>query len=181
MLKLNLLPPEEKKRLELDRLGRLLASFSVHLAIGLAIFVLILVNAYFCIRILIKAQNDLVEVRQNDEKAQHQVKVESEIKQANQQARQIYIKQAGLTILTPILEEVSKIVPSGIYLTGLSYQAAENQINLSGRANNRDRLLAFEDSLKKSPHFREIEAPLSNLIKQTDINFSFTINLPSAD
>ena len=175
MFKVNLLPPREKKGLELAKLSRLLAFFTVRLVIILVIFILVLISTYFCLRIFISTQNDLIKARQSDERVQYQIEVEEKIQQLNQDARKIYLKQDGLVLWIPILEELSKITPSGIYLINFSYLAFTDQINLSGWANNRDKLLVFENSLKKSSYFEEIEAPLTNLIKQTDINFSFTL------
>ncbi len=174
MFKLNLLPPQEKKRLELTEFAFLLISFGCRLAIILIIFVVILITTYFSLFILVKAQDNLIEVRQNDEKTQHQMEIEGKIEKVNQEARRIFIKQSELIIWTPILERLSKITPSGVYLINFSYRASSEEINITGWANNRDKLLVFENLLKESPYFEDLNAPLSNLIKQTDINFSFT-------
>jgi Tfp pilus assembly protein PilN len=175
MLKLNLLPPKEKKELELAELNRLAVSLAFRFLIILIIFVLLLANTYFCLSILIKAQKDLIEIRQSDKEAQHQTEFEEKIKQINREAKQIYAKQNNLIVWTPILEKLSKSTPQGVYLINFSYQASNNQIKISGWAKNRDRLLAFENSLKEVSYFEEVQSPLSNLIKQADINFSFTL------
>jgi len=175
MFKVNLLPPQEKKELELAKLSHLLTFFAVRLVIVLMIFILVLVSAYFCLRILINTQNDLIKVRQSNEGIQYQAEVEEKIQQLNQDARKIYLKQDSLILWVPILEELSKIIPSGIYLINFSYLVSTDQINLNGWAENRDKLLVFENFLKKSSYFEEVEAPLTNLIKQTDINFSFIL------
>jgi len=175
MFKVNLLPPQEKKKLELAELSRLLIFSAVRLVIILAIFILVLVNTYFCLRILINTQNDLIEIRQSDERAQRQAEVEEKIQRLNQDARKIYLKQNDLVLWIPILEDLSKIIPSGIYLINFSYRTSAGQIDLNGWASNRDKLLAFENSLKESSYFKDLESPLTNLIKQTDINFSFTL------
>jgi Tfp pilus assembly protein PilN len=168
MIKLNLLPPKEKKELELAELNCLVASLTSRFLIILIIFALLLANTYFCLLILIKVQRDLIEVRQSDKEAQHQARVEEKIKQLNQEAEKIYTKQNQLIVWTPILEKLSKITPSGIYLINFSYQALKNQIKISGWAKNRDRLLTFESSLKEAPYFEEVESPLSNLINKAN-------------
>ena len=82
-----------------------------------------------------------------------------------------------MILLTPLLEKMAEIVPSGIYLTNFSYQTTDNQIALNGWANWRENLIDFQESLEEDALFKEIEAPLSNLIKQRDIDFSFTLKL----
>ena len=179
MFKVNLLPPQEKKKLELAELSHILAFSAVRLVFILIIFILVLISAYFCLRILINTQNDLIEVRQRDEKAQLQTEVEEKIQRLNQDAKKIYLKQNNLIVWVPILEELSEITPSGIYLINFSYRTSTGQIDLNGWADNRDKLLVFENLLKESSYFEEIKSPLTNLIKQTNINFSFTLKLPS--
>ena len=73
--------------------------------------------------------------------------------------------------------KIEQITPRGLYLINFSYQASNNKVSLTGWAENRDKLLRFEKLLKETPYFGEVEAPLSNLIKQTDINFSFIIKV----
>jgi type IV pilus assembly protein PilN len=175
MIKLNLLPPQDKKELELADLNRLTVCLVVYLAIFLIIFISLLLTTFFSLSILLKAQDELIEIRKQDTRIQRLITIEEKIKQANQQLSQVYQKQKGLITWTPVFEEIAKITPQGIYLTNFSFQATNNQINLNGWANKREELLSFQKSLEESSHFIEIEAPLSNLLKQTDINFSFTL------
>ena len=174
MLKLNLLPSQDKKDLELAKLSRLIASLAVWFLIFLIIFTLLLVSTYFSLSILLDEQKKLIEIRQSDPKMQEVLKIEEKIKQTNQIVKQVYLKQEEMILWTPLLEEMTKIVPSGIYLTNFSYQAVDNQITLNGWANWRENLLYFQESLEEDSFFKEVEAPLSNLIKQRNIDFSFT-------
>ncbi len=175
MFGLNLLPSKDKKRLELIDFSYLLIFFGFRLVIIFIIFILILVATYFSLFILVNAQDDLIEARKNNEKTQLQIEIEEKIEKTNKEARRVYVKQSELIIWTPILEKISEITPQGIYLTNFSYLSTDNKINLVGLAENRDSLLAFEGYLEEIPHFKEVIAPLSNLIKQTDINFNFTL------
>jgi len=174
MIKINLLPPAEKKQLELASFVRLAISFGVWISVSLIVFVLLLVSTYGSLAILLKDQNRLIEIRRADHKTQRLVEMEEAIKKVNNQLVDIVLKQKELIVWTPALEELSKITPSGIYLNNFIYQSSLNRINITGLANNRDTLLFFQKQLEDSLYFIEIEAPLSNLIKQTNINFSFS-------
>jgi len=174
MIKINLLPPAEKKQLELANFIRLAASFGIWISVSLIIFVLLLVSAYGSLVILLKDQNRLIEIRRADRKTQRLVEIEGTIEKVNNQLIDINLKQKELIVWTPALEELSEITPNGIYLDNFAYQASLNRINITGLANTRDTLLFFQKQLEDSPYFVEIDAPLSNLIKQTNINFSFS-------
>lgn len=174
MINLNLLPPQQKKEIELANFNRLIVSLGAWLLSILVIFSLLLASAYFCLYIFLKAQNSLIEEKQHDKENQHLTEIEKSIQQANQQIEKVSAKGKDLIIWTPLLEELSKIVPSGIYLKNFSSQTGTYRITISGWANTRDTLLAFEKALKESPCFADIQSPLANLIKQEDISFSFS-------
>ncbi len=174
MIKLNLLPPKEKRKLELANLNRLVVFLAIRIAIFLFIFTLFLITTYYCLFVLLKEQKRSIEINRNDVRIQHLTKMEEKIENVNQQLDKINLKQKELVIWTPVLEELAKITPSGVYLMNFSYRLSGSKINLSGWAESRDKLIRFKDSLEKSPLFVNLESPLSNLIKQNDINFSFT-------
>jgi len=175
MLRLNLLPPAEKKELMLARLNSLILSLAVWFLILLIIFSLFLASTFFCLSILLKEQKNLIAIRENDPQMQSLLEIEEKIKQTNQTIEQVSSKQQQMILWTSLLEEMTKIVPNGIYLTIFSYQTANNQIILNGWANRRENLLSFQKSLEEDSFFAEVKAPLANLVKEEDIDFSFTL------
>lgn len=177
MLKLNLLPPQEKKKIEWANLSRLVISLSIWFIIFLTVFNLFLVGDLFFFSTLLDSQKKLLTVRETDPNVRHLIEIEEKIGQSNQLAKRIGQKQKDLILWLPLLEEMSQITPNGVYLTAFSYQTAQNQISLTGWADQRENLLLFQDSLKESPSFAEVESPLTNLLKQRDINFNFTLLL----
>ncbi|MBU1255743.1 PilN domain-containing protein [Patescibacteria group bacterium] len=174
MIKLNLLPPREKEKLELDKLNNLIFFLAVRIAIFLLIFTLLLIVTYYSLFILLKEQERLIEINENDIRIQQLVKIEEKIKNVNQHLDKIHLKQKESVVWTPILEELAKITPLGVYLSNFSYKLSINKINLSGWAESRDKLIRFKDSLEESVLFNNLESPLSNLIKKNDIDFNFT-------
>jgi Tfp pilus assembly protein PilN len=178
MLKLNLLPPQEKQELERSEIAHWFISFWVMILVGLIIFSLLLLGTYWYLVILLKAQNELIAIEQSNVAMIKQIsQMETKIEQINQNISQIYLLQKDFIPLTPILEEIAKIVPQGIYLNNFSYQASTHQVNLNGHAGQREQLLLFQKALEENPCLIELEAPLSNLLKQKDIDFSFSFTI----
>lgn len=174
MINLNLLPPEEKRESELIKAGFNLRGFIFCFFVSFLIFVIFLTNTLLCLSILLKAQDELVEIRQNDKKTQYLLEMENKIKEINLGMERIIQKQKELFLWTPLLEEMTKIVPQGVVLTGISYSPSNKRISLNGLADNRENVLLFQKALEKSKSCADIEAPLSNLLKQKEINFTFT-------
>lgn len=175
MIRLNLLPPKEKKELKWADLNQLVIILSVWLLFFLLLSSLFLIGSYSYLSNLLKKQGVLIEIRQDDPKIQHLLELENKVQQANRKIERIYLKQKELILWVPLLEEISELIPGKLYLKTFIYQPNTNQISLSGQANTRDDLIRFENSLKQSPYFTEIKSPLSNLLKQTNIDFSFTL------
>lgn len=173
MLNLNLLPPKEIRKLEIRRFGELLGSFAIWILFFFIIFSLFLSSVIFCLSIILKSQIELIEIRNNDQKTKYLIEIEDKTKKLNESLAKINLKQKEIILWTPIIEELSKITPVGVYLTNFSYHVSLDKINLRGIANTRANFLSFQDKLSESTCFSEIEAPLSNLIKQNDVDFVF--------
>ena len=177
MNNLNLLPPEEINKLEAKQFIGLLRNFSIWILFFLIIFIIFLSSIIFYFSIILKAQNELIEIRKNNERTQYLTEIEDKIKELNKNLIKIRLKQKEMIIWTPIIEELSEIIPTGIYLTDLSYQESLEKLSLRGIANTRENFLNFQDRLNKSSCFEEIEAPLSNLIKKNNVDFVFNIKM----
>lgn len=53
----------------------------------------------------------------------------------------------------------------------------KGKVLIQGLSENRQNLLSFIDSLRKKKDFKKVESPVSNLIKERDIEFKLTIEL----
>lgn len=77
----------------------------------------------------------------------------------------------------PWTEEIAKVtqsVPPGIILTNMRFDRGNKQISLSGKANTRDELLSFMETLKTIPFIKTATVPLSQLTQKEQINFTIT-------
>lgn len=175
MLGINLLPPAEKKKIELANLYRLVYALVLRIGLLLAFGALLLANAWLCLFILLRDQNRLIHLREHDIRLQYIVEMEETTSADNAILEAIAAKQAAAVLWTPILEELSEITPARVSLVKMAYQKATGRLLIAGRAASRDDLLAFEGALKRSSYFTAVDAPLTNLIKQYDVEFSFNL------
>jgi Tfp pilus assembly protein PilN len=174
MINVNLLPQEEKRELELIKISFKLRSFVFCSLISFLIFIIFLGNTLLCLSILLRTQKELVEIRQNDKRTQYLLEMENKIKEINSGMERIIQKQGELFLWTPLLEELAKTVPQGAILTGISYSPGSQRVSLSGVADGREEVLFFQQALEKNKYCFDLEAPLSNLLKQREVNFTFT-------
>ncbi|OGZ32299.1 MAG: hypothetical protein A3I88_03775 [Candidatus Portnoybacteria bacterium RIFCSPLOWO2_12_FULL_39_9] len=181
MIQLNLLPPKEKKEFESTETRRWFFLFGNRLFFFLIIFILLCLSAYFYLSIILKSQEKLIEIEENHFKTSQLSQLEREIEQTNQKLQEIYNLQKDLKPMTPVLEKLTDLRPEGVYLIGLSYQKDDGQISLNGRADSREQFLVFQKNLGEEPRFIDLNSPISNLLKQRDINFNLTFKVKDND
>jgi len=76
-----------------------------------------------------------------------------------------------------ILKEVLEEKRAGIRITSFSWQKGDEEtvISVSGIAQDRQTLIAFQDRLDSSTLFSEVSLPVSNLARDRDINFQLKL------
>lgn len=80
-------------------------------------------------------------------------------------------------------EAISHIInekPSGVSLRALIFtpgEGASMTIDIGGKADTRQSLVAYNDMLKKDPYFARVIVPLSSFAKERDIDFSIKLIL----
>ncbi len=82
------------------------------------------------------------------------------------------------SILENVFEPVLLARPNGIRISLLNHTLSldgRRMIEVSGKANDRATLRAFEDMLKKDPKIDRVDLPVSNFSKRTNISFFLTI------
>ena len=177
MVKLNLLPPQEKKEIELNKISYWLTFFWASLLVLAVIFTLLCFSSYIHLSILINAQEKQLEIASSDIKGQELEKIETEISEANLQINKIQQLQNNFFCWTPILEEVSDLVSHGIYLENLIFKAKTAEVKLSGHADLREEVIEFSEEIGNHTLFEEFTPPLSNLINKEDVNFTFDFKI----
>lgn len=169
MLTLNLLPPEEKKKIQGIQAQRKILGLG---GMGL-IFILVFLTLLSSIWLFLAIQQNSAETIHQNIQADHQnasfQELENKIKQINE--RLSYAESLNEHPLSyPLaLERLVALAPSEIKFTSLSFN--QNKASLDGFAPVRQSLLVFKDALSQSPHFGSIDMPLTNFLKQADTDF----------
>ena len=74
--------------------------------------------------------------------------------------------------LTEMIKKISADVPTGVYLTNISYQ--DKQFIVSGFSPTREDLLAFKENLEKEISFKNVNFPPVNWVKPKAIIFNIS-------
>ena len=80
----------------------------------------------------------------------------------------------------PFIDTILSQRTSDIYINGLTYVSTDKNaatITLMGISDTRQSLVAFVERLKQIKSFVAVDLPISNLVKDQNINFSLTITI----
>lgn len=169
MPSLNLLPARQKTRLEKERtfliahtvIGVILIAVTGS-AMILTVARITLINQYN----KIKHDTTLVNVEH--------LLLENNIDDLNRKIAVTDKVQANFSKWSAILLNLGAAVPAGVTLDYLYISRDAKSFRLSGQAADRTALLGAKAALKASPLLAKLEAPLSNLLAKSQIEFRFT-------
>lgn len=177
MLNLNLLSEKQKRELGYEIFGRMAVFWGAWLSGIGVIFGILLLPAYFFVAL----QNEEVQrVRIIEEQAEAAAgikEVERKVRDINQRTDVILAREKKKRDISPFIGEVLSKITSGTSLFFVNYNAASGQAVLTGFAETRHALLNFIADLKKNPRIKNVVSPVGNIIKESAINFSLTLEI----
>lgn len=175
MLKINLLPPQKKKELKLERINHLVVFYGSLAVLSFLIFLILLFNIQMFLSWKINDVKHQIAIKETSLESQKEL--EEKIKELNATLTKIAKAQSQQPLWSPVIEKLALLIPSGIQLKNLSGNLESHTINISGFSPTRDKILLLESSLKNSIQFEITNAPLSNLTKPTNIDFQFGLKI----
>jgi len=172
---MNFLPEEDKRKTKKEYLRRLFVIVGIFSFLAVSIGIILLLSPH----IFLKDQEDnlerqlsVSEERISRGKLENIIpfveKLNAKISLLNSGGNRVEEKSAFIKII--LEEKTNKIKINDFYFD-------KGKILIQGLSENRQTLLSFVDYLKKKKEFKNVESPVSNLIKEEDIEFRLTIEL----
>lgn len=165
MIRLNLLPIKEKRILRRQRIQQLIVVSLLIFIISISLISL----EFFWAKKLLKDNFPSYDIYLNRNK----LLVEN-VKSINAQLATIDKIQKEYIEVSPILLALSKIGSADLQIRLFNFDKEKNYFQLKGWAKNRENLLKFQADLEKIEFFKNVKTPISNLLKQEDIDFELS-------
>ncbi|MDD2753241.1 MAG: PilN domain-containing protein [Candidatus Portnoybacteria bacterium] len=176
MTELNLLPPQEKELLNLEKTRRWVSFYGAGFLIVVLGFAILLGFVWFFILIQLKSYALTAQNIKASFQGQGVDKEKQLVGELNQYLEKVGQIQKNHKYFSPVLIEIANITPAGVRIEGLSIDE-KGRVEITGFAPMRTQVLMLQEALVKSKLFAGIENPLANLTKQTNINFNFKFGL----
>jgi hypothetical protein len=179
---INLIPNEEKKKKVKDFYFRLAVVFFIVLGFSLVVATTTILPAYF---LSLEKKNFVNTTLENQKKEPVPLFDQKNLTAVNDIKNKLkIIENAGqntYVISTQIINEILLKKMPDIKIMEISYDNTSTlgkTIILNGFASSRERLLLFRRALEDDVAFKKVNLPISNFIKGSNIQFSFSL-IPS--
>jgi len=174
---INLLPQKEKETLQQEETRKIV----LILGILVLAFLTSLTLIFFAININVNSklveQKTIVQTEEERLKTEEIENLKKKIVSLNENLSKLGSFYSQHVYLTEVLEKISQLLPTGVYLINFSYQKNNSQIALSGYSPTREALIEFKEQLERENSFQQVFFPTSNWVKPKEINFTVTLKL----
>jgi hypothetical protein len=179
---INLIPNEEKKKITRDFYLRIITTIFVMLGLSLLIASILIFPTYIVSSVEEGVINGKLEMQKKDITPLSNQDTMIVINNLKDKLSLIEnIQKNKFVFSQKVINEIVLQKIPGIKITEISYQndlKIGQKINISGKAQNRDILLAFRRALEDDTAFSKVDLPISNFIKGSNIQFYLTL-IPS--
>lgn len=179
---INLLLPEEKNKIRTMYQSRRALFSLVLLLIAFLIGIIIILPAFFLVIVKEKEEINSLEI------AQKLISPEQDdiiitLTESIREKFNFLEEKENIQNISLFFESIIDNTTTGITIIGFLYKKGEEKENIiiQGHSINREVLIDFIDTVKKTPLFDGIDLPFSNLAKSKDISFTLTIFISNGE
>ena len=174
MIYLNLLSPSEKKIFRLACIEKMINCYMIVIVAAIAFLIFSFMGVKYFLLLRAGVFERLVVGQKIQEIAREIQNMEGVIKDFDFIVGAVNKIGEQKIEFYDILADFSDIIPDGIVISELSYNSSARNASgfvLEGKSRTREEFLIFTENIEQSPRFKEINSPLSNIIKKENINF----------
>ena len=176
----NLLPEERVRRLRRDyfvRLALVVEVLGILLVVSMAI---VLTPTYRFLQKQVHTKQEQLTALEARLATSDEVRLEARLKALSANAALLALLGSAPT-RSEVIESLLALPSPGITLSGFSFSAGkgttQGTLAITGTANTRDRLRAYQLTLLEAPFVQSADLPISAYAKDTAIDFTITIVL----
>lgn len=157
--------------------ARFVVLFGVFATAILLIFGVLLVPS---ILFLYYKKSDLSRALEVEKESQQIVNVQSTISDVaalNKSADALKSFENSRISFGDLFDSIAEVSPQGVVFTLFEFDAQRNSVAVKGTSQRREQFLALKEGLEKNPLIASVASPISNIIKESNIQFAITITL----
>jgi hypothetical protein len=179
---INLIPNEERKKMVRSFYYRLMIVFLIALSIAIFISTAALMPTYFLSSIKENLANDKVAELEREPVSLPDQETVSSIQELNKKINVVETsRKTQLKVSEVVISQIIQKKMPDIKIFQISYEdqgEVGKRIEIRGTAPSRERLLLFRLALESDPNFKQVDLPISNFVRGSNIQFYLSL-IPS--
>lgn len=177
----NLLPFEDQHKIRREHIRKLFVVLGLDVALIFTVGILLLVPLFFSLKFQKDSFGEQLETAKQKPVFARVETIEKSIDDLNTKLQMFSLNQGKTQIVSPVLRELLFLTDDSININSLVFSNTNPklppQLSIRGMVQDRDKLLEFIDLLEESQFFTAVNSPLTNLLKELEIEFSLTLNI----
>jgi hypothetical protein len=172
-IKLNLIPSYREEEIQKNKRFRLIIKLELFMLVFVLIFFAFLLSLGYILDLNLKFVSDEIESAWDKKQSDDIKKYEEQFNQTNADVAKIEKINRDQLYWSNIFSKISQASISGISMQSVATK--EYSVFLVGKADRRENLVAFKDSLEKDSCFSAVNLPLSDLVSKGNIDFQMDL------
>lgn len=170
----NLLPHEVQKEIRYERIRSRFLNMSLWISISLVVLVVLMLATRIFLKTESNRVNSLIIFQEELVSREENQALKKELAEFNSHLSNLIKFEDGHAFWSEVLIELARITPTDIAIDALTADRADKKMTVIGFAQTRDSVLQFRRNLLDSIFFEDVNFPLSNLIRPTELSFRYT-------
>lgn len=174
---INIIPEEKKILIQKERTRRFTLVFGIAVIFAVSISAVLLIPSYLYLIEQKKHIARIIEVLESGPIFKEIQDIENSIEGLNQKLSLFQRNQNNILNISFFIEKILEQKPPSVRITNISYNNLPKslRISLSGSSPTRDLLLKFVENLNKEESIKKVHSPITNILKEQNIEFSLII------
>jgi Tfp pilus assembly protein PilN len=171
---INLLPKQARRELQLELISKQIFRFWIWVVFSVAVFFVLIWISVFYMESEMQRVEDEITVHKKELSSSNTLDLQNKVKALNQGIKNFQNLQSQHYLWSKALVGLSEVIPADSRIETLSMDRQTGKVEISGFSTTRESVIQFWANVKKSRFFKDIDFPLSNLEKATDVPFTYT-------
>lgn len=170
---INLLSPEDQKDVRLEKTNTALLKFYFWGGLSLVLLFAVLFAGRFYLSFEISQIKDRIAVQQQAVSTEENQKLKKQLGDFNTKLKNLVNLDEHQALWSEVVINFARLVPGDVAIDSFTADRQTGKIKIAGFAKTRESVLQLRDNLLESEFFKDVNFPLSNLTRPTNVNFRY--------
>jgi Tfp pilus assembly protein PilN len=170
----NLLSLEDQQNIRLEKATALLFNFFLWVVLSLLMLLVFMIAGRFYLISELSSVETRIELQKQTVSQSENQQLKNTLNEFNTHLANLVNLEKHQGQWSEVLIEFARLVPKDVAVDSFTGERQTGRIRITGFAKTRESVLRLRQNLLDSGNFTDVNFPLSNLVKPTDLNFNYT-------